>query len=166
MSLALEWKQEERPSGSDSGHAREIAAREQAQRARANHRRSLRQRRVFACFVAVCTAVTGLLILSVFLQVSVAQNELKTRELERQIALEARHQEEIRAEIATLESPSRVEKLAVEKLKMVQVAKLEYLEAPSSEMAEAKEAGNLADEEGVLSEAAWSNGGEGETAKP
>ena len=166
MSLALEWKQEAYGRGEAPGLPRGDAAREEALRARASRARTRRHRLIFSCFCAVALAVSGLLIISVFLQVSVAQNELRTRELEREIELEMRRQEEVRAQIAALESPGRIEKLAVEELKMVQVAQMEYLKTPASLAEDAEEERNLTDEEGILSDAAQGNAGEDGTARP
>lgn len=178
MSLALEWKQEAyrqreaagRPRGGAAGEEaprpRVSAAGEEALRARASRARTRRNRLLFACFCTVALAVSGLLVLSVFLQVSVAQNEMKTRRLEREIELEMRNQEAVRAEIAALESPGRIEKLAVETLKMVQVAQMEYLQTPAALAARAEAERNLASEEGILSDATQGNVGEAQTAGP
>lgn len=137
MSLALEWKGHECQAGGAEGRRREGDARAAAQRLRAHRERSQRNRTVFACFVVVSTAISALLILSVFLQVMVAQNELKTREVERQVELERRRQEGMRVEIAGLESPARIEQMAIGNLKMVQVAQAEYLETPAYQAARA-----------------------------
>jgi cell division protein FtsL len=121
--------------------------------ARNSAQRSRRHRLMFFCFLAVALTVSGLFILSVFLQVAVAQNEMKARDMERQIELERRHQEEMRVEIAGLESPSRIELLAAKELDMVQVSQAEYLQTPAFQAAQIRQQERLEDKEGMVSDA-------------
>lgn len=127
MSLAYEWK-----SLSSPRYGEEARRREEKQRAeqlrRKNKEKARRTRLLFCSFLAVALLVCGILLLSVFLHVVVAQNEIKTREAERQIELERRKQDAARADISSLESPGRIEREAVEKLRMVQATRTEYLE--------------------------------------
>ena len=156
MSLALEWKgssyQAEREERRDG--------RKEAYRARKSLERSRRMRLVFACFIAVAVFVSGLLIFSVYLHVAVVQNEMKARDVEHQIELERRHQEEVRVEIAGLESPARTEKIAAENQKMIQVAMAEYLETPAYQAARIEKSERLQDKdkEAMVSDAAQGNG--------
>ena len=152
MSLALEWKHLEREE-----------RREEAPRPRKDAERSRRPavrrgpRLVFACFACVAAFVCGLLLLSVFLHVMLVQDEVRTRELEKRIELEKRRQEALRVEIASLEAPSRIEHLAVEELKMEQVAGAEYLETPAFRAARSG-GGAEASGKGMVSDAASQGG--------
>jgi cell division protein FtsL len=149
MSLALEWKDQAYPAGRrEESHAR--AAEESRERKGA--RESRRMRLTFFCFIAVAVFISGLFILTICLHVMVVQNEMKAREVEKQIELERRQHEAMRVEIASLESPSRIEKMAVEQLKMVQVAQAEYLETSSYQTARLQEQEDLSYEEGMVSD--------------
>ncbi len=137
MSLALEWKSLSSPA------LREETRRLEAERRREELRRrqlekARRSRLVFAAFMLVVALVSGILFLSIFLQVMTAQNEMRTREASRQVELERRRQDVLRTEISALESPGRVEKTAAEKLGMVLADRAEYLEAPAYRAARLK----------------------------
>jgi cell division protein FtsB len=93
--------------------------------------RARRSRLVFTAFLAVAILISGLLLLTVFLHVGVAQNEERLREASKEIELERRRQDALRTEIAALESPGRVEKEAVNRLGMVRVDRAEYLQTPA-----------------------------------
>lgn len=73
-----------------------------------------------------------MLMLSLCLQVAAFQNEVRREEVRRAVEEERRTQEELRAEIARLESPARVEKEAAQRLGMVEVSRAEYLECPET----------------------------------
>jgi cell division protein FtsL len=149
MSLALEWK------------GQEYTAREEKRRGRIEHvaqeRKCAEERRrmrlVFICFICVAAFVSGLFILSICLHVVVVQNEMKVREVEKQIDLERRQQEAMRVEIASLESPARIESIAVEQLKMIPITQAEYLETPAYRTAKLQEQEGLTGEEGMVSDA-------------
>ena len=153
MSLALEWREGEYPAG---GRGRAPAPARQQPRPRGQARARRRQRLVFLCFVGVAAFVSALFMLIICLQVMVAQNEMRARETERLIDLERRQHEAIRLEIASLESPSRIEELALGQLGMVRASCAEYLETPSYEAARAQEGRLSAGEEGMVSEATQS----------
>ncbi|RJP29401.1 MAG: hypothetical protein C4536_11375 [Actinobacteria bacterium] len=149
MSLALEWKEREYTAQEEKRRGRtEEVARE---RKSAADRR--RMRLVFLCFICVAAFVSGLFILSICLHVMVVQNEIKVREVEKQVELERRQQEAMRVEIASLESPARVEKIAVEQLKMVQITQAEYLETPAYKTAKLQDGEEHSEEEGMVSDA-------------
>ena len=150
MSLALEWKGSAYPARGREGRARE----KEDHRGHGSPERTRRVRLTFICFVCVAAAVSGLLILTICLHVAVVQNEMRVREVERQIDLERRQQEGIRVEIASLESPARIEKIAVEAMKMVQSLQAEYLETPAYQAARQQEREKrLSHEEGMVSDA-------------
>lgn len=142
MSLAMEWKgtHYSPARGEDKrGRERERSREKERNRERKSAADRRRLRLTFICFICVAAFITGLLILSIFLHVMVVQNEMKIREVEEQTDLERRRQEAIRVEVASLESPARIEQIAVEQLKMVQVALAEYLETPAYQAARAQE---------------------------
>lgn len=130
MSLALEWKCLSDPRlGEERRRLEERRRREEA--VRKELERARRSRIVFAAFLAVAVATSGILLLTVVLNVCVAQNEVRLRESQREIELERRRQDAVRLEIASLESPARVEKEAVSRLGMVRAAEAEYLQTPA-----------------------------------
>jgi cell division protein FtsL len=116
-------------------------------------RKSRRNRLLFCGFLLSALIVSGILIFCVFLHVMVVQNELRTRELERQIELERRQQEDMRTEIASLESPGRIEKIAAERLNMAQVTRVDYLWSPSFKALKSGEKSKLSDGEAMYSDA-------------
>lgn len=154
MSLALQWKEqtypdrvrEERP-GHGSGAARD------GKRGSVSERERRRMRLVFLCFLGVVLFVCALFILTICLHVVVVQNEMRAREIEEQIEFERRQHEAMRVEIASLESPSRIESMAVEKLKMVQFTQAEYLETRSYQAAKTQGQKRPSSEEGMVSDA-------------
>lgn len=150
MSLALEWKEQAHPA-SEREERRDLAAEVKRERKSAREKRRLRL--TFLCFLCVAAFVSGLLILTICLHVMVVQNDLKVREIEREIELERRKHEAMRVEIASLESPSRIESIAVDELKMVQVAQAEYLETASYQAAKTREADKAQHEEAMVSSA-------------
>lgn len=124
MSLAAEWK---RAPGQPERNPHQESER-RAQNARKNAQASRRRKLVFVCFITIAAVASGILIFSVFLRVMVAQDEVKVRTLEKQVELEKRQQESIKLEIASLESPARIEKIAVENLQMTRVPWAEYVQ--------------------------------------
>jgi len=76
----------------------------------------------------VAAVVGSVSLASICLHVAVVQNEVRMREVQKELEQERRIQERLRAEISSLESPSRLEKAAVEQLNMVQASRAEYLE--------------------------------------
>jgi len=151
MSLALEWKEEDHNSARVAKRRGRI---EEVARERRCPDDRHRMRVVFFCFICVAVFVSGLFILSICLHVMVVQNEIKVREIEEQTDLERRHQEALRVEVASLESPARIEKIAVEQLKMVPVTHTEYLETPAYRTAKLQEQERSTSEEGMVSDAA------------
>ncbi len=130
MSLALDWKclsdpalREERQR-LERRRSREKAVRKEMERAR-------RSRLVFSSFLAVALLACGMLLLTVVLHVGVMQNEVRLRESQRQIELERRRQDAVRLEIASLESPGRIEREAALRLGMVRAERAEYLQTPA-----------------------------------
>ena len=150
MSLALEWKGLPPPShgGEKRGRQNEINSR------RKSAAETRRLRLTFICFVCVAAFISGLLILTICLHVMVVQNEMKIRELEEQTELERRQQEAVRVDVASLESPARIEKVAVQDLGMVQVALAEYLETPAYQAARSQENEGLSSKEEMVSDVA------------
>lgn len=127
MSLALEWKNLSSPSYREEIRRRE--ERRQAEHLRRKQKQKARRTRLlFFSFLAVALIMCGILLLSICLHVMVVQNEISLRETERQIELERRKQDVARTEISSLESPARIEKEAVEELRMVQASAADYLE--------------------------------------
>jgi len=161
MSLAVEWKGLSpargvgKPAGGRKAAAEATPRRreEEARRGRERAGESRRARLIFTCFIAVAAAVCTLLIISVYLHVSVVQNEVKAQEVERQIELERRQQEQLRVEIAALESPGRIEQIAVEILGMVQSMQAEYVETPAYQAAKIKDREEFPEHETVVSDA-------------
>ena len=149
MSLALEWKEQTYPARGDRNHAREAEVAHE--RKCASDRR--RMRLTFFCFICVAAFVSGLFILAICLHVVMVQNEIKVHEVEKQIELERRQHETMRVEIASLESPARIESMALEQLKMVQVTQTEYLETSAYQAAKLQEQEGLSNEEGMVSDA-------------
>jgi cell division protein FtsL len=151
MSLALEWKER----GYTARERPERRARDDEEmRRRKCARESRRMRLTFMCFVGVAAFVSALLILIVCLHVMVVQNEMKANEVEKEIELERRKHEAMRLEIASLESPARIESVAVEQLGMVRMAQAEYLETPSYKTAmETRQREDDANGEGMVTEA-------------
>lgn len=134
MSLALEWKSLSSPDlreekrRQEEKRRREILRRKQMEKAR-------RSRLVFSAFLVVACVMSGILLLSICMHVAVVQNEVRMREAQRQIELERRRQDALRLEIASLESPARIEKEAARKLGMIPVERAEYLETPAFQAA-------------------------------
>lgn len=154
MSLAVEWRY---PSEAAEREARP-RPREAAERPRRGEAERRRTRLVFACFSCVAAFVCGLLLLSVFLHVMVVQDEVRTRELERRIELERRRQESLRVEIASLEAPRRIERIAVEELKMERVSGAVYLETPAFRAARKDGGRSEGVGEGMVSDASSGGG--------
>jgi len=150
MSLALEWREQQSPVN-ERERNRVPAAEESRIRKRERERR--RMRLTFLCFVSVAAFVSALFILIICLHVVVVQNEIEAREVEKRIELERRQHEAMRLEIASLESPARIEGMAVGQLGMVRVAQAEYLETPSYQAARIQEQQHGSSEEGMVSEA-------------
>ncbi len=151
MSLALEWKgQEHNTAPQEKRYGRIDAGAREYGCADDQHR----MRKVFVCFICVAAFVSGLFMFSICLHVIMVQNEMKVREIEKQIDLERRQQEAMRVEVASLESPARIEKIAVEQLNMVPVTHTEYLETPAYRTAKLQEQERRTSEEGMVSDAA------------
>ncbi len=144
MSLALDWKSISYPGYREDARRREEMRqaekwrRKQAEKAR-------RMRLLFFSFLVVTLLVSGILLLSIWLHVTVVQCEVRMREVERQIELERRSQDAARTEISSLESPGRIEKLAVEDLHMVPATQADYLETEAFKAA--RESGKEGDTE-------------------
>ncbi len=153
MSLALEWR-----STADPAPREESPRARPAERPRRGAEDGRRVRIVFVCFSCVAAFVCGLLLLSVILHVMVVQNEMRARELEKRIELEKRDQEALRLEIASLEAPARVERIAVEELRMEQVARVEYLETPAFRAARSDGGAPSNGVEGMVSDASSQGG--------
>jgi len=149
MSLALEWKGLPAPPHGGEKRGRE----KEAGRRRKSAAEMRRLRLTFTCFLCVAVFISGLLILTIFLHVMVVQNEMKIRELEEETELQRRHQEAVRVEVASLESPARIERAAVEQLGMVQVTLAEYLETPAYQAARSQENEGLYSKEEMVSDA-------------
>jgi cell division protein FtsL len=149
MSLALEWKDPQYPARGEERRGGEV----QEVRWRKSVEESRRLRLIFMCFLCVAAFLSGLFILNICLQVIVVQGEIKAREVEKQIELERRLHEGIRLEIASLESPARIEQMAKEHLGMVPVARAEYLETQAYQAAKAEQQDRLSGGEGMVSEA-------------
>jgi cell division protein FtsL len=151
MSLAAEWKGapgrlERDPSGPlRDPHRRESERRVPAERK--NAQASRRRKLVFVCFISVAAFICGILILSVFMHVMVAQNEVKLRQVQQQIDGEKRQQEAIKLDIATLESPARIEKIAIEKFQMIRVPLAAYVQTEAYKAARASERQKLSSKE-------------------
>ncbi len=130
MSLALEWKCLSDPAlGEERRRLEERRRREEA--VRKEMERARRSRLIFTAFLAVALLASGILLLTVVLHVGVVQNEVRLRESQREIELERRRQDALRLEIASLESPGRIEREAVSRLGMVHVERAEYLQTPA-----------------------------------
>jgi cell division protein FtsL len=168
MSLAMEWKGSSPPRGlrRPARESENKTARgdkpprvvEEPRHGRKIIQGSRKARLVFTCFMAIAAAVCAILIFSVFLHVAVVQNEVKAQEVERLIELEKRKQEQLRVEIAALESPARIEDIAVRIMGMVQSIDAEYVETPAYQAAKIKGREGFSEEEAVVSDAA--NGGQ------
>ncbi len=150
MSLAAEWK---RAPGQPERNPHQESER-RAQNARKNAQASRRRKLVFVCFITIAAVASGILIFSVFLRVMVAQNEVKVRTLEKQVELEKRQQESIKLEIASLESPARIEKIAMENLQMTRVPWAEYVQTAAYKAERLGERQRLSDKETAAGEAA------------
>lgn len=166
MSLAMEWKgssparglrkpvrKQEQVRG-EKPLGRDDAARHKRKRAQSSRKARL----IFTCFTAIAAAVCAVLIFSVFLHVSVVQNEVKAEEVKELIELERRQQEQLRVEIAALESPARIEEIAAKIMGMVQSIHAEYVETPAYQAAKIRGQEGFMEEEEVVSDAA--NGGQ------
>jgi cell division protein FtsL len=166
MSLAMEWKGSSPTRGVLEPASRRKTLKDEKPLRReqeAHHRRkrvqsSRKARLVFTCFTAIAAAICAILIFSVFLHVSVVQNEVKAQEVEDLIELERRQQEQLRVEIAALESPARIEEIAARIMGMVQSIQAEYVETPAYQAAKIKGQEGFTEEEEVVSDAA--NGGQ------
>jgi len=165
MSLAMEWKGSSPKRGIVKPASRRKTVKDEKplRREEAHHKRkkvqsSRKARLVFTCFTAIAAAICAILIFSVFLHVSVVQNEVKAQEVEDLIELERRQQEQLRVEIAALESPARIEEIAARIMGMVQSIQAEYVETPAYQAAKIKGQEGFMQEEAVVSDAA--NGGQ------
>ena len=164
MSLAMEWKGSSpvrglrkpvrKPEPQPVRGQRPLHRGEEARPRRIRVQGSRKARLVFTCFTAIAAGVCAILIFSVFLHVSVVQNEVRAEEVRDLIELERRQQEQLRVEIAALESPSRIEEIAAEIMGMVQSLQAEYVETPAYQAAKIKGQDGFAEEEEVVSDAA------------
>ncbi|OFW59597.1 MAG: hypothetical protein A2W01_12285 [Candidatus Solincola sediminis] len=143
MSLAAEWKRAPAQPERTPGQEKE----RQAQKVRKNAQASRRRKLAFTCFISIAAVVCGILIFSVFLRVMAAQDEVKIREVEKQIELEKRQQESIKLEIAGLESPARIEKIAVDNLQMTRVPWAAYVRTAAYKAQRLGEQQRLSDKE-------------------
>jgi len=149
MSLALEWKEQTYPADGDRMRNRDA----EVMRERKCVKEKRRMRLTFFCFLCVAVFVSGLFILTICLHVVVVQNEIKVHEVEKQIELERRQHEAMRVEIASLESPARIESMALGRLGMVQVTQTEYLETSAYQAAKLQVQEGQSNEEGMVSDA-------------
>jgi cell division protein FtsL len=155
MSLAAEWRgapgqparQPRRPD------LRRKESKSQVQKERQRAQASRQRKLLFTCFISIAALISAILIFSVFLRVMIAQNEVRVREVEKQIELEKRQQEGIKVEIAGLESPSRIEKIAVDKLQMTRVPWAAYVQTPAYKDARSSERQKLSDKEAAAGDA-------------
>lgn len=76
-------------------------------------------RKGYASFLAVLMTLFGLLFLVAQLNIAATQRGYRLKATELQIEEEKKEQEALRLEVARLESPARIEKIATETLKMV-----------------------------------------------
>jgi cell division protein FtsL len=154
MSLAAEWKgapgQPEEDPGRPRRDLRRRGNESHAPAERKNAQASRRRKLLFICFISVAALVCGILILCVFLHVMVAQNEVKLRQVQQQIDVEKRQQEAAKIDIAALESPARIEKIAVEKLQMIRVPWAAYVETEAYKAARASERQKLSSKEAAV----------------
>jgi cell division protein FtsL len=135
MSLAAEWKGSPGQPARDAG--KEVDRHKQ--KARKQARASIRRKRIFVCLMATAALLAALFIGSVFLRVMTAQNEVRLRDVQAQMDLEKRQQESLRVQIAGLESPARIEKVAVNTLHMVRVPWAVYVQTDAYKSARLSE---------------------------
>jgi cell division protein FtsL len=152
-----EYRPEHKPERKPARERRPPRRVEETHHRREKVQGSRKARLVFTCFAAIAAGVCAILIFSVFLHVSVVQNEVKAEEVRDLVELERRQQEQLRVEIAALESPARIEEIAAEIMGMVQSLQAEYVETPAYQAAKIKGQEGFAEEE-VVSDAA--NGGQ------
>ncbi len=89
----------------------------------------VRAKRVFLAFLLVLLALSALLFLIVALNISISQKGYCLRQLEEQIQEERKAQESLRLEVAKLESPARIEKIARNNLGMILPSATELVRA-------------------------------------
>lgn len=88
-------------------------------------------RKGYACFLAVLVTLFGLLFLVAQLNIAATQQGYRLKAVERQIEEERKEQEALKLEVARLESPARIEKIATETLKMVLPVNSELVRVPA-----------------------------------
>lgn len=76
-------------------------------------------RKGYACFLTVLISLFGLLFLVAQLNIAATQRGYRLKAIERQIEEEEKAQEALKLEVARLESPARIEKIATETMNMI-----------------------------------------------
>jgi cell division protein FtsL len=133
----------------------------QGRRETVNRRHQLQvTRRGYICFFLVLALLFGLLFLVAQLNIAATQKGYRLKSLEQQIEEEKKEQESLRLDVARLESPARIEKIATETLKMVMPVRSELVHVESMAVDTAPRTGTR-DAGGSLGSAATSNGGSG-----
>ncbi len=79
----------------------------------------VRTRRVYLAFLLVLFLLSALLFLVAALNVTISQKGYRLRQLEEEIHREKKAQESLRLEVAKLESPARIERIARQNLGMI-----------------------------------------------
>lgn len=112
---------------------------EEENRSRQSRREALEEKRRqrvtlrgCACLAAAGALMFGLFFLVAWLNISTTQKGYDCKRLEKGIAEERMRHEELRLEVARLESPARVERIATEQLGMVLPIRSELLRLPAA----------------------------------
>jgi cell division protein FtsL len=133
----------------------------QGRRETLNRRQQLQvTRRGYICFFLVLALLFGLLFLVAQLNIAATQKGYRLKSLEQQIEGEKKEQESLRLDVARLESPARIEKIATETLKMVMPVRSELVHVEGVAVDTAAQNG-ARDASGSLGSAATPNGGSG-----
>lgn len=117
-------------------------------------------RKGYVCFFLVLTMLFGLLFLVAQFNIAATQKGYRLKHLEQQIEEEKKEQESLRLDVARLESPARIEKIATETLKMVMPVRSELVHVMATAEDTATQTG-ARDASGNLGSAATPNGGSG-----
>ncbi len=133
----------------------------QGRRETLEHRHQLQvTRKGYACFFLVLTMLFGLLFLVAQLNIAATQKGYRLKSLEQQIEEEKKEQESLRLDVARLESPARIEKIATETLKMVMPIRSELVRVVATAADTATQTG-ARDASGNLGSAVNTNGSGG-----
>ncbi len=99
-------------------------------------------RKGYALFLVILISLFSLLFLVAQLNIAATQQGYRLKAIEKQIDEEKKEQEALKLEVARLESPARIEKIATETLKMVLPVNSELVRVQvESEQAEQANAG-------------------------